>query len=136
MNLAGELIVFETAQDLAQHVAGWLADRIAAATPPVRIALSGGSTPRTLFQLLASEAWRRRIDWNRTRLYWGDERFVSWDDPSSNYRMTREALLDHIEIAPEHVFPMPVWGAPDDAALRYERLLQSHYGAETLDPGR
>src|SRR5580658_5346997 len=68
-----------------------------------RIAISGGSTPRATFQLLAdpNQPWRSRMPWNDLELYWVDERCVGPDDADSNYRMTREALLDHVPLTPE-----------------------------------
>src|SRR5262249_52410764 len=58
------------------------------------VALSGGSTPRRLYQLLAAEPFRDQVDWSRVDFFWGDERCVPPDHPDSNYRMAREAMLD------------------------------------------
>src|SRR5438270_4831781 len=57
------------------------------------VALSGGSTPKRTFELLATQELARRVDWNRVEIFWGDERYVGRDDSASNYRMTAEALL-------------------------------------------
>ena len=57
---------------------------------PFRVSLSGGSTPKTLYGLLASDGFRDRFPWQRVSWYWGDERFVPYDHPESNFRMTRE----------------------------------------------
>ena len=67
-----------------------------------RIAISGGSTPRAAFELLAdpSQPWRSRMPWETLDLYWVDERCVPPDIADSNYRMTREALLDHVPLQP------------------------------------
>jgi 6-phosphogluconolactonase len=59
------------------------------------LVLSGGNTPRTLYQLLAS-AWRDRMPWGAVHLFWGDERYVPPADPRSNYRLAKETLLDHV----------------------------------------
>ncbi len=91
------------------------------------LVLSGGSTPRTLYQVLAT-AHREAIPWDRVRVYWGDERYVPPDDPCSNYRMAREALLDHVSIPAENVHPMPTNLAdPGAAALAYEQTLRRHF---------
>ena len=67
------------------------------------ICLSGGSTPRRLYQLLAEAPYREAMPWDRMHWFWGDERFVPWDHPDSNYRMAREALLSHAPVpAAEH----------------------------------
>ena len=68
--------------------------------------------------------------------YWGDERFVPYDHPESNYRMTREAMLSKAPVPPENIHPVPADGTPDEAASRYERTLQTAYGATRLDPAR
>ena len=100
------------------------------------MSLSGGSTPKTLYGLLASDEFRERFPWQRVSWYWGDERFVPYDHPESNYRMTREAMLSKAPVPPENIHPVPADGTPDEAALRYERTLQAAYGATVLDPAR
>lgn len=130
----GRLVVCADPDALANHVAEWLITRIGERPGEIRIALSGGSTPKLLFAKLADAAGR--VPWQRVRLYWGDERFVPYDDPDSNYGMTRAILLDKAPVPPGNVFPMPTDGTAADAALRYERLLQQHYGRAELDPAR
>jgi len=87
-----------------------------------RIAISGGSTPKTAFATLAEqgEEWRVRMPWEKIDLWWVDERCVPPDDAESNYRMTREALLDHVPLKPEQIHRMEGEREPDDAAARYE----------------
>ena len=121
---------------LARHVAEWMTSTALAREGAFRVSLSGGSTPRALYGLLASDAFVRRFPWERVHWYWGDERFVPHDHPDSNYRMTREAMLSKAPVPPGNIHPMPADGTPDDAALRYERKLQAAYGATTLDPSR
>ena len=121
---------------LAHHVAEWMTHAALAASGPFRVSLSGGSTPKTLYGLLASDEFRTRLPWSRISWYWGDERFVPYDHPDSNYRMTREAMLAKAPVPPENIHPIPTDGTPDDAARRYERTLQDSYGAATLDPQR
>src|SRR3954452_4778609 len=121
---------------LARHVAEWMTAAALAATGPFRVSLSGGSTPKTLYGLLASDEFRDRFPWQRVFWYWGDERFVAYDHPESNYRMTREAMLAKAPVPPENVHPIPVDGTPEAAARRYERTLQEAYGAAILDPAR
>jgi 6-phosphogluconolactonase len=58
-----------------------------------RIVLSGGSTPKRLYEILADSPFRSRLPWNRVHFFWGDERCVASDQPDSNYRMVRQALL-------------------------------------------
>ena len=69
--------------------------------------------------------------------FWGDERFVPPDDPASNYRMTREAMLSHVPVPADHIHPIPTVGlTPDAAAAQYERTLKDFYGAGHAEPDR
>jgi 6-phosphogluconolactonase len=134
--IAGQAHIEPDGDALARYVANWLAERIAAAKDNFRLSLSGGSTPKTLYSLLAAEPYRSRIAWDRVEFYWGDERFVPHDHPDSNYRMANEALLSHIAVPAANIRPMPTDTDPDDCANRYEALLQKSYGAQTFDPAR
>lgn len=118
---------------LATHAAEWMTAAALAADAPCRVSLSGGSTPKALYALLASEGYRNRFPWQRVHWYWGDERFVPHDHPESNYRMTREAMLSKVPVPPENVHPIPTDGDADDAAQRYERTLQEAYGRTNFD---
>jgi 6-phosphogluconolactonase len=80
------------------------------------VALSGGSTPKRTYELLAKPEFSRSVDWNRVHLFWGDERYVAHDDPSSNFRMTREALLSSIAIPAENIHAVPTELTPPEAA--------------------
>lgn len=93
------------------------------------LALSGGSTPQGLYRRLASEHSRHRIDWSRVHLFWGDERCVPPTDEASNYRMAREALIDHVPIPPAHVHRIPGEDPPNQAAARYDAHLRTTLGA-------
>ncbi len=91
------------------------------------IALSGGQTPRRLYQLLGS-TYRAVIPWRKVQVFWGDERYVAPEDRHSNYRMAKEALLDHIAIPSDNVHPMPtLLPSIEEAAEAYEEILMSHF---------
>jgi 6-phosphogluconolactonase len=128
--------IFENTASLVEHLADWLVARIAACEGRFALALSGGSTPKPLYALLARPERAQRIDWSRVHLFWGDERFVPYDDPQSNYRMVREAMIDHVPVPPANVHPVPCDGTPESAASRYQKMLQDYYGAARLDPSR
>jgi 6-phosphogluconolactonase len=112
------------------------AEAAVAARGSARIAISGGSTPKAAFGLLADpqQPWRARMPWDKIELYWVDERCVPPDHPDSNYRMTREAMLDHVPLAPARIHRMEGELEPDAAAARYESELRNSFrleGAET-----
>lgn len=94
------------------------------------ISLSGGSTPRQIYEKLAKEGKIRGIPWESVRLYWGDERAVPPDHADSNFKMVKEALLDHIDIPEENVFPFPTPDFPDKSAGVYGLTLQSAFSPE------
>jgi len=102
-------------------------------------ALSGGSTPRALFELLATERFASCVDWSRVHVCWGDERAVPPDAAASNYRMAREALLDRVPIPASHVHRMRSEDSPQDAAEAYEGVLRSLFatpvGPPRFEPG-
>ncbi len=132
----GRIEILRDPLALAHRVAEWMTQAALAAHGPCRISLSGGSTPKTLYGLLAANEFRTRFPWPRVSWYWGDERFVPYDHPESNYRMTREAMLAKAPVPSANIHPIPTDGTPEDAARRYEQTLQDGYGAATLDPQR
>src|SRR5271154_3513715 len=134
--MIGRIEVLPDPLSLAHHVADWMTVLALASSGPFRVSLSGGSTPKTLYGLLASDEFRGRFPWQRVSWYWGDERFVPYDHPESNYRMTREAMLSKAPVPPENIHHVPAEGTPEQAARRYELTLQSDYGAAALDPAR
>jgi len=99
------------------------------------VALSGGSTPRSLYRLLAESPFRDGIEWSGVHLFWGDERFVPADNPDSNYRAAREAFVSRVPIPPGNVRPIPTEAAdPEAAAAQYEDTLRRSFslsGGET-----
>lgn len=89
------------------------------------IALSGGTAARRLYKLLATSAFSSRIDWSRISIFWADERYVPANDPDSNYRMTSEALLQHVPIPLTHVYRVPTEiDPPRAAAAAYEHEIR------------
>jgi 6-phosphogluconolactonase len=90
------------------------------------VALTGGSSPLHLYQLLAQSPNRERVPWGQTFVFWGDERWVPLTDERSNARGAFEALLDQVPIPKENIFPM--WGEepPEEFARHYEKLLRKH----------
>jgi 6-phosphogluconolactonase len=91
------------------------------------VALSGGSTPKALYTLLAAPGFAQRISWNCAHLFWGDERCVPPDHPESNYRMVEETLISKIQIPHENVHRMAGEKTPQIAALEYEAELKRFF---------
>jgi 6-phosphogluconolactonase len=97
------------------------------------IALSGGSTPKKLYELLASEPYRHRIDWTGVEVFFGDERCVPADHPDSNYRMARDALLSKVPIPGDNVYRMRGEINPEEAAKEYGLMLKEKFGDGGMD---
>jgi len=95
-----------------------------------RVALSGGTTPRRTYEILASRPYRERVPWAAIHVFYGDERCVPPADRQSNGRMTREALLTHVPIPPENVHPIRGDAVPSEAARLYEADLRRHFAGE------
>lgn len=131
------LEVLPDPESLARRAADWLLAAALAKEDTFAIALSGGSTPRRLYELLAAPPYCEAFPWRRTHWFWGDERFVPQDNAESNFRMARETLLSRMQIPATNVHPIPTEGlTPEEAAAEYERTLQSFYGATSLTPKR
>ncbi len=121
---------------LAARVAQWIADLAGHSGARFSVCLSGGSTPKRLYQLLAGAPWRDLLPWQRIHWFWGDERFVPWDHPDSNYGMAHEAMLARAPVPAANIHGIECKGSPADAARAYENALRAYYGADTLDPAR
>jgi 6-phosphogluconolactonase len=98
------------------------------------VAFSGGTTPRLLFQRLKSPHMQDALDWDLVHIFWGDERCVPPDDAESNYRMAREALIDHLPIPASNVHRFLTEMPPEEAALQYRAELQSTFGLTDESP--
>ncbi|MFC5320690.1 6-phosphogluconolactonase [Bradyrhizobium oligotrophicum] len=131
-----ELVRVADKAAMARAAADLLLARIAANSGRIAICLTGGSSPKQLYELLATDAYRDRIPWPRVHWFIGDERFVPPGDPLHNMTMARSAFLDACA-PPANIHPIPTDTTdPEDAARAYERELKTFYGAEQLDAAR
>jgi len=95
-----------------------------------RVSLSGGSTPRDVYRMLAE----RDLPWDKIHWFWGDERNVPPDHDDSNYRMVRQMLLDHAAIPESNVHAVPVDpNDPASAAAEYDQILRDHFASHWPD---
>jgi 6-phosphogluconolactonase len=128
-----KLIEFADAAALAEAAALRLLARIAANPGRIAICLTGGASPKQLYELLTTEDYHSKIPWERVHWFIGDERFVSESDERNNMAMARRSFLDRF--APSaNVHPIPTdLASPDEAAARYERELKAFQGDGRLD---
>lgn len=132
-----ELHILLDAEALAQAAARWLLEIARSMDGPIAIALSGGSTPKRFYELLAEAPYREGFPWSRAHWFWGDERFVPHDDARSNFLMAEKALLSRAPIPRANIHPVPTADlSPPAAADAYEAELKTFYGADVLDRSR
>lgn len=130
--IKGILHLVPTSETLAHETAKFIQQRIKNILQHKKrcsISLSGGNTPRKLYQVLASEPYLSDIPWSRVDFFWGDERCVAPDLPDSDYRMAKEAMLD---IITSHwhpgIYRIEAEYPPTEAARRYEKTLREYFG--------
>ncbi len=120
-NSQAHLHVFSDSQQVASQAALFWAQQArqaAAQQDAFYVALSGGATPRLLYQQLAQDDVAGQIPWQQVHLYFGDERVVPPDHPDSNYRMVRENLLDHVPLPASQIHPMVLQGNNNETSAR------------------
>jgi 6-phosphogluconolactonase len=131
-----KIIALADPATIARSAADRIMKRIAASGGRIAICLTGGSSPKQLYALLATDAYNSRIPFDRVHWFIGDERFVPPTDTRNNMSMARGILLDRFAPA-SNIHPIPTDAAnPDESAERYARGLKTFYGADRLDDAR
>jgi 6-phosphogluconolactonase len=121
----GTIRVFDDVAALAVGAADLLCERAAATEGAFVVALSGGSTPKPVYECLARSPWRERVPWARVHWVIGDERFVPVADPQSNLGMIRAAMLDHVPAPAANIHAVPTEGTtPEAAAAAHQAALE------------
>ena len=123
--------IAEDKKTLSQMAAQYFiraADQAIAIDGRFSVCMSGGSTPKAMFELLAKSPYRDQVDWAKVYVFWGDERHVPLDHPDSNYLMTHEALLKHVPIPAHQIFPIQGGLPAEEAAGQYEAKLAVFFG--------
>src|ERR1700744_1610934 len=130
-----ELNIFNTEEEVLNALAAYfvkVAQDSIAAKSKFSVALSGGSSPKKLYQLLASPAYSGEIDWEKVYFFFGDERNVPKDSPDSNYLMAKKALFDPLEISTLNIFPVDTSLPPADAAKKYFEDIEQFFDEDEL----
>lgn len=115
---------------LSQTLAAWITGHIEQTLQKQERftwSLSGGNTPKRLYELLAAPPYRERIPWEKLHLFWGDERDVPFNDPRNNARMTYEMLLNQVPVVPEQVHVMRTDIPPERSSEEYEKILHRYF---------
>jgi 6-phosphogluconolactonase len=136
MTASRQFVIVADAATLARQAAERVLGQIEANDGRIAICLTGGSSPKRLYELLATETYASRIPWHRLHWFIGDERFVPSHNPLNNMSIARRIFLDRFA-PPSHIHPIPTDAAnPSQAAARYAHELKGFYGETTLDPAR
>ncbi|SET52633.1 6-phosphogluconolactonase [Hymenobacter actinosclerus] len=125
--------VFASVEEVLHGLADFFvaqATRAVAARGRFSVALSGGSSPKKLYELLASPAYRQRVPWAQTYFFFGDERNVPATDAQSNYLLAKTALLAPLNIATDHVFAVNTLLPPSAAAAAYTQSIRAFFEGE------
>jgi 6-phosphogluconolactonase len=130
MNTQANVFVCDTPEELALAAA----ERLTAYERACRrtgerfsLVLAGGQTPRRIYELLATDPFKQRLEWDQVDLFFGDERGVPPDHPDSNYRMTAAALISRVPIPPWQVHRIIGEGNPNESAQLYEGQLRTYF---------
>jgi 6-phosphogluconolactonase len=125
------LHVYKTPDEVSHALAGWITQTIETSLQTqdrFTWVVTGGNSPKQLYELLASSPYRERIDWSRLHIFWGDERAVPFTDSRNNAKMTFEHLLNKVPVVREQVHMMDTTLSPAESAKAYEAVLNQYFG--------
>jgi 6-phosphogluconolactonase len=127
--------IFSKAEEINESLAQFIvatAKESVATNGRFTIALTGGSSPKKMYQLLTQSPYKDELFWKDTYVFWGDERFVPEDDDQSNAKMGYQTLLNHVPVPRDQIHPMPYSAIipPREIARQYENLLRNHFNTD------
>jgi 6-phosphogluconolactonase len=130
-----QLNIFSTADEVLTALAAYfveVANEAITARGKFTVSLSGGSSPKKLYQLLASPAFKDQVNWEKVYFFFGDERYVPHTDLESNYLMAQKSFFDTLEIDRANIFPVDTTLSPDEAAQKYTDDIEQFFDDEEL----
>ena len=122
--------VFTTVQELIKAMADYfvkIAGESISSRGVFNVALSGGSSPKRLYELLASPDFNQQVKWDKVNFFFGDERYVPADDPENNALMVKKALFDPLHISASSIFSIDTSLPPEEAAKKYTLTITNHF---------
>lgn len=132
-----QLHIFKNTDELSKTVADWMVEHISKTLQQqdrFTLVVSGGSTPKKLHELLASDNYKNKIDWSRLHIFWGDERFVPFNDERNNAKMGFDTLLNHVPVPKEQIHIMQTENVtPEDSAKAYEEILKRYFQSPNIE---
>ncbi len=125
-----QLHIFKDAEETTIALADWIAaliQKTLEVNDRFTIALSGGETPKKLYQTLAAYPYIEKINWKKLHVFWGDERFVPFEDENNNAKMAYDNLLSKVNITSEQIHKLRTDIKPEQAAKKYEKILHQYF---------
>jgi 6-phosphogluconolactonase len=125
-----KLHIFDNPEVLSENLAEWICSLVEETLKQQQsfsLVLSGGGTPKRLYQKLASEKYKNRIDWQRIRIFWGDERAVPFTDERNNAKMAFDLLLNHVDVPASQIHIMRTDIEPNFAVAEYRKMLHTYF---------
>ncbi len=132
---APEIKILDSTEELRNFAADYILNSISetlTARNKCSVSLSGGTTPRKIYELLAEKAKKKVVDWKSVHIFWGDERCVPSDDERSNYLMVKKTLLSSIDIPSENIHRIKGEMEPADSAIEYETEMKKFFSTESI----
>jgi 6-phosphogluconolactonase len=134
MDAHPKVLVFESPEELASAAAERFvecANESHSRHDKFCVALAGGNTPRQVYELLATEPFKNRLDWSKVHLFFGDERAVPPDHPDSNYAMVNDTLISRVSIPASNAHRIPGEGDANENAIQYQDHLKSFFAGQS-----
>jgi 6-phosphogluconolactonase len=125
-----EIHIAADARQLSENLASWISDciqKVLKKQDRFTFVLSGGSTPKQLYKLLADSPYKETIPWNKVHFFWGDERAVPFEDDRNNARMCYDELLDKVPVPAENIHVMRTDIDPEASAIEYGKILKQYF---------
>lgn len=125
-----KLNIYDTEDEVLEGLAKYFVDTAArsiADDGQFSVALSGGNSPKKLYELLASPKYRDKVEWQKVHFFFGDERYVPHTDPQSNYLMAKKAILQPLDLSYRQIFPVNTSVSPEEAAARYTNDINLYF---------
>lgn len=122
--------IFDNAELVSENLADWICNQVEETLKDQQsfsLVLSGGSTPKILYQKLASDKYKSRIDWERVRIFWGDERVVPFTDDRNNAKMAFDILLSKVNVPASQIHIMRTDIEPNFAVVEYRKVLHTYF---------
>lgn len=122
--------IFKTIEELTMAVAEYfvtIAQRSISSRGEFNVVLSGGSSPKSLYEMLASPDFKHQVEWDKVNFFFGDERYVPANDPENNALMVKKAMFDPLQISSSNIFAVNTSFSPEEAAKKYISTISDHF---------